>query len=68
MKKLLVVTIVGLITFTSCKKDYTCSCSSDGDAWSESYSNVTEADAESKCNKKEADSKLGDPNSKCSIN
>jgi hypothetical protein len=46
------LTILGLLIFvtTSCKKDYTCACSSSGQVVSSSTINDTKGKAETACN------------------
>ena len=50
MKKVLFVAVVGLVVFSSCRKERTCVCIySDGTSFSETYPMETKKDAEAKC-------------------
>ena len=70
MKKVLSVAAVALFvagTMSSCKKDYTCSCS--GDSWSLDiqYTKVKKKDAEESCSSAESTYKAGDATSTCTL-
>jgi capsular polysaccharide biosynthesis protein len=52
MKKIilsLAVVAIAAVSFTSCKKDYTCTCTILGQASSTTYEKTTKDDAQSKC-------------------
>ena len=53
MKKLLLIGMIfGALALTSCKKDYTCVCTIDGEDWpAEIYKNTKKKDAKDKCDK-----------------
>lgn len=54
--KIFALTVFGTIALASCKKDYTCNCSSGGfTVVAETYTSVTKSDAESKCADYETD-------------
>jgi hypothetical protein len=65
MKKLSLLSIAALFvatSFTSCKKDYTCTCTSSGSGITASASTVindTKANAEETCNKGDATTSSG---------
>jgi hypothetical protein len=68
MKKVLLITVLAGLSFASCKKDYTCTCTGDNGFTSISnYSKVKKADAKDACSKTEAASKLVVPSATCSI-
>lgn len=50
MKKLMMIAIVGgAFALTSCKKDYTCSCTISGQAVNYEWKDIKKADAEEAC-------------------
>lgn len=49
MKKVLLVAVAGLFVLASCKKDYTCDCTVDGDAISIPLKDTKKKDAEAAC-------------------
>lgn len=50
MKKVLLFAVVlGAISFTSCKKDYTCSCTIAGTTTDTEFTDVSKSDAEEAC-------------------
>lgn len=52
MKKIissLALVAIAAVSFTSCKKDYTCTCTSLGKTYSTTYEKTTKDDAQSKC-------------------
>ena len=70
MKKLLLsVAVLGFITLasSSCKKDYTCECTVNGDKLNIEINNAKSADAEASCSSAEATYKTGDPDAKCTL-
>lgn len=50
MKKLLLVAAVAAFTMTSCKKDYTCTCTEDGKSYNFEMKDVKKKDAKDACN------------------
>ena len=50
MKKVLFVAVIGLVVFSSCRKERTCVCIySDGTSFSETFPIETKKDAEARC-------------------
>lgn len=69
VKLILSVLAVSLLALTSCKKDYNCVCSYGGfSAESETYTDVTKSDAESRCDEYEAEVQQSASGITCSIN
>ncbi len=68
LTKIVALSFLAVIALASCKKDYTCNCTSSGFTLVvETYSSVKKADAESKCSEYEADAKEEFPQVSCSI-
>ena len=73
MKKVFAICAVALfaVSFTSCKKDYTCTCTYDlvGTATTTPHElpNQSKSDAEDACAGFETTHKLGDPSASCSL-
>ena len=51
----------------SCKKDYTCKCTLDGESQNYEYSNVKKADAEDACDTQQKQFSSAGINAACSI-
>lgn len=50
MKKVMFIGVVGMVLLSSCKKDWTCICTSGStSAVAENYSNLSKKDAEKEC-------------------
>jgi len=51
MKKLLTILALSIfvLAFTSCKKDFTCECTVDGDTQNVEYKSVKKSDAKKSC-------------------
>lgn len=53
------VAVLGLLSFSSCKKDYVCLCTWTEDGYpateTETYTQVTQGDAKAACDTKQAD-------------
>jgi hypothetical protein len=62
-RKLIVASFVlGIaFSFTSCKKDYTCTCTVDGFSYAYEFEKVKKADAEDACSSWETQYKIVDP-------
>lgn len=60
-----VLLVVG--TMSSCKKDYTCSCTGDGWSLDAKYTKVKKKDAQSSCDSAESTYKSGDPTASCTL-
>ena len=67
MKKVLAIAVLGTIVLASCKKDYTCDCSVDGENLSLPYKKVKKKDAEAACDSAESTYKMGDPDATCTL-
>jgi hypothetical protein len=69
MKKLLAITALGVLTLTSCKKDYTCTCSSAASSYnfSETYPDQKKKDAEDLCTVRESQLKTLYTDAKCAL-
>ena len=66
--KIFALASFGIIALASCKKDYTCNCSSGGfTVVAETYTSVSKKDAESKCSDYEKDAQQIVENASCSI-
>ncbi len=70
MKKIIVFgafAVLGVVALSSCKKDYTCTCTINGSSASTTYKDVKKKDAEASCESLETTSKILDPGASCSI-
>ncbi|MCU0442688.1 MAG: hypothetical protein MUE96_09845 [Bacteroidia bacterium] len=70
MKKMnlaLAVVFAAAITFTSCKKDYTCTCKISGAESKSELKDAKKGDAEDACKALETTGKLVDPAAKCTL-
>lgn len=67
MKKIVVIAVVGLFVFASCKKDYTCDCSVSGQTLTISLNDYKKKDAESACDDAETTYKNADANASCTL-
>ncbi len=69
MKNLMILAaaICMMVAFSSCKKDYTCSCTVAGTTILVEYEGVKKGDAEDACSAAEATYKLGDPEATCTL-
>lgn len=70
MKKVFVFAAAALIvlSFSSCKKDYTCTCKGDTMGTLEvSIENAKKTDAEETCDAAETTYKVGDPTTNCTL-
>ena len=68
MKKLvLAVAALGLISLTSCKKDYTCTCKVSGSEIKTEIKDVKKSKAKDGCSALETQSKMIDANASCSL-
>ena len=56
MKKILlpVIAVLMMTAMSSCKKDWTCTCTIMGDTTTETYTNVSRSDAKEKCEAQDA--------------
>lgn len=68
MKKVLAIAALGVFVLSSCKKDYTCTCTASGFSQSEPYTAMKKKEAEDKCDKKQSDIQTINPNVTCTIN
>lgn len=69
VKLILSVFAISLLTLTSCKKDYNCTCSSGGvSVDSETYYGVKKSEAESNCENYESDVQQYNSSITCAIN
>lgn len=68
MKKILFVAVLGMITLSSCKKDYTCACTFTGGATLNiAIEKSSKKDAESACDSAESTYKVADAAASCSL-
>lgn len=69
MKKLIIaIAVVGfVVSFSSCKKDYTCDCTYASQTISAEIKDSKKGDAEDTCDALEATYKLGDPSASCEL-
>jgi hypothetical protein len=69
MKKSIVCLSIFLlgIGFTSCKKDYTCSCEVNKKKYIYDYSNQLKSEAEKACDQQNTAAKMADPAGTCSL-
>ncbi len=69
MKKVVVFAALAMISLASCKKDYTCNCTTTNDGVQQASSSYTItdhlSDAEAKCN--EGDSQVGGVKTECDL-
>ena len=66
MKKLLFVfAIAGVAALSSCKKEYTCTCTADGVSSSVTFDKMKKSDAEDKCD--EGDMEVAGTKVECEI-
>lgn len=56
-----------IVGFTSCKKNYTCTCTVAGGSIAIEYEKVKKADAEDACSSAETTYKVADPGASCSL-
>lgn len=68
MKKILILAPLLLIVLDSCRKDRSCACSdSNGDLGTAQYVGVTRREAKNACQGLEAQYKLNNPSTTCSL-
>lgn len=67
MKKLFVLGALGIFALSSCKKDYTCECTSTGYSQSYKYEGYKKKDAVETCDKQEETFKAIYPNIVCNL-
>ncbi len=69
MKKLFIgIFAIGFaVSFTSCKKDYTCECTYDGQTVNYEIENAKSNDANEVCDASEALYKMSDPAASCTL-
>jgi hypothetical protein len=69
MKKIFAIAVLGVITLSSCKKDYTCACTAtdSSDNISIAYKGVKKKDAESTCDTYSTSYASVTPGGKCEI-
>lgn len=66
MKKMLFIAIIAVAGLTSCKKDYTCSCTVSGTALPViPLNNSSKSDAESTCDLARSTYQMADPAATC---
>lgn len=73
MKKLLALgMLLGALSLTSCKKDYTCSCSYNNGmsdtTFTVMYESAKKSDAEEACDASQASFQIVDANASCTLN
>lgn len=49
MKKVLAIAVLGVFVLASCKKDYTCTCTADGETYKYELKDVKKKDAKDAC-------------------
>ena len=59
--------VLGVVALSSCKKDYTCTCTVNGGTISATYTKVKKADAEEACSSSETTYKVADASASCSL-
>jgi len=69
MKKLfIIIAVVGVaISISSCKKDYTCDCTYDGQTVSAEINNAKSSDANAACDELETLYKASDSSASCTL-
>lgn len=67
MKKLFVLGALGVFALSSCKKDYTCECTTTGFTQAFEYKGVKKKDANETCDAQEATYKALYPNIVCNL-
>lgn len=67
MKKVIAIAVLGVFVLASCKKDYTCECSVDGETINLPYNKQKKKDAEAACDAAETTYKMGDPDATCTL-
>lgn len=70
MKKVLAIAVLGVLGLTSCKKDYTCTCtsaSSPNFSYNENYKDQKKKDAEDLCDTRQTQVKSLYPDATCSL-
>ncbi len=68
MKKIFLGAVVGMVLFTSCKKDWNCICTSGSTSGSAAkYTDVTKKEAKEACNSVESLGKVFDSGFNCDI-
>ena len=60
--------VIALLAFSSCTKDYTCSCTFTGGSTIDSaLLDVSQSDAEDACDQADADARAVDPDASCTL-
>lgn len=67
MKKIVAIAALGVFALSSCKKDYTCQCTSAGYSFDEPYTAIKKKDAEDKCEKKQTEIQTVNSSVTCSL-
>jgi hypothetical protein len=67
MKKVLLIAFVAGLAMASCKKDYTCNCTVDGNAMPAGKITAKKKDAQASCDQIQATYKIGDPAATCTL-
>ena len=68
MKKIALLGFMALgLAFTSCKKDYTCSCTVSTGNVAVVLENVSKGDAETACDASQTTYQIVDPNASCTL-
>jgi hypothetical protein len=69
MKKIFAIAVLGVITLSSCKKDYTCACTATNSAYnvSAAYKGVKKKDAEKSCDTFGTSYASSTPGGKCEL-
>ena len=72
MKKYIAISafaVLGVVALSSCKKDWTCSCTINGTTGSAAtYKDTKKSDAKASCDALQSLAIIGDPSASCSIN
>ncbi len=67
MKKVFAVAALSVFALTSCKGDYTCDCTIDGNSYTFEYTDVKKKDAEDTCDQQEATYSQGGNSVTCEL-
>ncbi|WP_157977045.1 hypothetical protein [Taibaiella helva] len=59
--------LLGILLVSSCKKDYTCTCTVERTKYIYEYPNQMKSEAKESCDQQDAAARMTDPNGNCTL-